>query len=820
MDGYFANTSGCYIRFCTFGAVLIDLCMSRRLLILIIILSSFFSARAQPKHTLNGYIKDASNGEALIGAAIFVKELSTGTSTNVYGFYSITLPGSNYSLEISYVGYATIHESIDLTQNIRRDIELVPIARELEEVVVTDEKEEHKATNNEMSTNKLDVGIIKKIPSFLGEADVIKGIQMLPGVSTVGEGASGFNVRGGSVGQNLVLLDEAPVYNSSHMLGFFSIFNPDAVKDVKLYKGAIPVKYGGRISSILDVRMKEGSNKKLEISGGIGTIFSRVAVEGPLIKKKASFIIAARRSYIDVLGRPFVKALQNGASLNFYDLTMKANYNISQRDRIYLSGFFGRDNFLFDKNQGFSWGNATGTLRWNHIFNQRLFANLTGLYSNYDYHLQFGKTSKDRFTWSSSISNYIFKPELTYFLNSKNELSFGAEAIYYTFIPASAVSVSNGNSRNISLDKKYNFESAFYAGNTHKIGKSLMVDYGIRFSDFNYFGPGTIYYYNDTVPGVRRSVKAERIYKNGESIVNYRNWEPRASFKVQLTPSASIKGSYNRLAQYLHLISNTTASNPLDVWNPSTNNIKPEIGDHYTLGYFRSLGKENQYEVSLEGYYKSTKNQIDYIDGANLLLNKYLEGDLLTGTGRAYGLELFAQKRTGRLNGWISYTLGRTELKVNGINRGNWYPTRYDQRHNIKVAAFYDLSKRWSVSANFVFVSGTPTTFPTSRYVVQGILVPYNANESRNNVRLPSYNRLDIAFQLDGKRTNKKGKERKNHSYWVFSAYNVYARKNPFSIYFSQTDQRTPAGQPIPSQANQLSIIGSIVPAISYNFKF
>jgi CarboxypepD_reg-like domain/TonB-dependent Receptor Plug Domain len=770
------------------------------------------------KQTLNGYIKDASNGEALIGATIFLKEVNAGAATNVYGFYSITLPAGVYSVEFSYVGYTTLRESIDLNQNVRHDIELMPSAKELQEVVVTAE-DDHKGTNNEMSTNKLDIGTIKKIPSFLGEVDVIRSLLMLPGVSTVGEGASGFNVRGGSVGQNLVLLDEAPVYNSSHMLGFFSVFNPDAVKDVKLYKGAIPVKYGGRISSILDVRMKEGNNKKLEVSGGIGTIFSRVAIEGPLLKKKASFIIAARRSYIDVLARPFVKALQNGASLNFYDLTAKVNYNINPRNRVYVSSFFGRDNFLFDSNQGFSWGNATGTLRWNHIFNQRLFSNLTALYSNYDYHLQFGKNDTDKFTWNSSISNYIFKPEFTYYINSKNELSFGAEAIYYTFVPANAVSISNGDSQNISLTKKYNFESALYVGNSQKFGSALLVDYGLRFSNFNYFGPGTVYTYNDTIAGVRKSVKEERNYGHGQSIANYHNWEPRASFKVQLSPQSSIKGSYNRMAQYLHLISNTTASNPLDVWNPSTNNIKPEIGSQYTVGYFKNLGKENQYEVSIEAYYKRTLNQIDYIDGADLLLNKYLEGDLLSGVGRAYGLEFFAQKKTGRFNGWVSYTLGHTELKVNGINKGNWYATRYDQRHNLKVAAFYDLTKRWTVSANFVFVSGTPTTFPTSRYVVQGILIPYNANDSRNNVRLPSYNRLDIAFRLDGRRL-RKGKERKNHDYWVFSAYNVYARKNPFSIYFSQADQRTPAGQPIPSQASQLSIIGSIVPAISYNFNF
>jgi len=794
--------------------------MSRNLYLISVLylLIPFVVANAQTKNTLNGYVKDKSNGEALIGATVFIKELKTGTATNVYGFYSITVPAGSYTLDFSYVGYTTIRQLLDLANSIRLDIELSPEARELQEVVVTDEEEEQKAINKEMSTNKLDIGTIKKIPAFLGEVDVIKSLQMLPGVSTVGDGASGFNVRGGSVGQNLVLLDEAPVYNASHMLGFFSVFNPDAVKDVKLYKGAIPVKYGGRISSILDVRMKEGNSKKLEVSGGVGTIFTRLAVEGPLIKDKASFIIAARRSYIDVLARPFVKALQNGEGLNFYDLSVKANYNISRRDHIYVSGFFGRDNFMFDKDQGFNWGNSTGTARWNHIFNRRLFANFTGVYSNYDYHLKFGSKSGDQFTWNSSISNYILKPDLTYFINSKNELSFGAEAIYYTFVPANAVSISKGESRDISLDKKFNFESAVYVGNSQKIG-ALTVDYALRFSNFNYFGPGSSYSYNDTIPGIRKSVTGVKMYKEGRPIATYHTWEPRASFKAQLTPNSSIKGSYNRMAQYLHLISNTTASNPLDVWNPSTNNIRPELANQFTLGYFRSLGKEAQYEVSAEGYYRRTGNQIDYIDGADLLLNKYLEGDLLSGVGRAYGIELYAQKKTGRLTGWVSYTLGHTELKVNGINRGNWYSTRYDQRHNLKVAAFYDITKRWSASANFIFVSGTPTTFPTSRYVVQGILIPYNANESRNNVRLPGYNRLDISFRLEGK-VSKRGKVRKNHDHWVFSVYNVYARKNPFSIYFAQTDQRTPAGQPIPSQASQLSIIGTLVPAISYNFKF
>ena len=520
----------------------------------------------------------------------------------------------------------------------------------------------------------------------------------------------------------------------------------------------------------------------MEVSGGVGTIFSRVAVEGPLIKDKASFIVAARRSYIDVLARPFVKSLQNGAGLNFYDLTVKTNYNISQRDHVYLSGFFGRDNFLFDANQGFSWGNTTGTLRWNHIFNRRLFANLTGVYSNYDYHLKFGKKTSDQFTWNSSISNYIFKPELTYFINSRNELSFGAEAIYYTFVPANAVSVSNGESSDISLDKKYNFESAIYAGNSQKIGKEITVDYGLRFSNFNYFGPGSSYSYNDTIPGIRKSPIKEVNYSTGESIATYHNWEPRASFKVQVTPNSSIKGSYNRMAQYLHLISNTTASNPLDVWNPSTNNIKPELANQFTLGYFRSLGKETQYEVSVEGYYRRTQNQIDYIDGADLLLNKYLEGDLLSGIGRAYGVELYAQKKTGRLTGWVSYTLGHTELKVNGINRGNWYSTRYDQRHNLKVAAFYDITKRWSASANFIFVSGTPTTFPTSRYVVQGIPHPLQCKRIAEQCEVAQLQPVGYIVPARGQAIETRQRKKEPRLLGVFGLQCVRTEKSIFDL--------------------------------------
>ncbi len=774
---------------------------------------------AQEKFTINGTIKDSSNGEILIGATVYILEIKNGGITNEYGFYSITLPPATYTVRVSYIGYAETFKIIVLDKNIQQSIELAPDSQQLEEVVVKAELEQADVQNTEMSTNRLEMKTILKIPALFGEADVVRSLLLLPGVSTVGEGASGYNVRGGSVGQNLILLDEAPVYNSSHLFGFFSVFNPDAVKDAKLYKGAIPARYGGRLASILDVRMKDGNSKKFETTGGIGSIFSRLTFEGPIIKDKMSFIVAARRSYADVLAAPFVKLLKNGGALNFYDLTLKTNYIINRKNRLYLSGYFGKDNFKFDKAQGFNWGNATSSLRWNHLFNERLFSNLTLIYSKYDYALQFGKDESNQFKWNSSISNFILKPQFTYFVNSKNELNFGGEATYYTFEPANIVGSTNGQVLDVSIEKKYNLETAFHIGNSQRLSDVFSIDYGIRFSNFQYLGPGTAYYYNDTIPGIRRTVIGSKKYESGKAIATYNNLEPRFSFKVQANELSSIKGSYNRMVQYLHLISNTTASNPLDIWNPSSNNLKPQIGDQYTLGYFKDLGKTRQYEVSAEVYLKNTQNQIDYINGAEVLVNPHLEGDLLSGLGRAYGVETYFQKKTGRLAGWISYTLGKSELKVDGINNNLWYNTRYNQTHNFKAAAFYDINARWSVAGNFVYLSGTPTTFPTSRVMEQGILLPHNANNSRNNVELPSYHRLDVSFTLQGKKM-KNGKQRKNSDYWVFSVYNVYARKNPFSIYFSQNDKRAPQGQAIQSQATQLSIIGTIVPSVSYNFKF
>jgi len=775
--------------------------------------------------TLSGYIKDASNGEALIGSSVFVKEISGGTVSNVYGFYSITLPPGTYNVDFSYIGFSTIKKTFVLDKDIRFEVELDAGSEQLQEVVITGEAVDENVSSLEMSVAELDIQSIKKVPVFAGEVDIIKSIQLLPGVSSVGEGSSGFNVRGGSVGQNLVLLDEAPVYQSSHLFGFFSVFNPDAVKDVKLYKGGIPSKYGGRLSSILDIKMKEGNNKKFTVNGGLGTVFSRLSLEGPIKKDKSSFIIAARRSYADVLAKPFTDVLDDGAALFFYDLTAKANFNIDDKNRVFVSSYLGRDVFRFDERQGFDWGNQTATIRWNHLFNNRLFSNYTLFYSNYDYGFAFGENDMDKFEWDSKIITYNFKPEFTYFLNKDNELSFGGEILLYRFKPASAIGVSDGDVTNISLDERKSLESALYISNDQKISEKLSVTYGLRYSMFSYLGDGTVYTYGDALAGERRPLISSRETDDWETVQTYNNLEPRASFRYKLNENSSIKGSYNRMNQYIHLISNTVAATPIDVWQPSTNNIKPQQGDQVALGYFRNL-KDNAYETSAEVYYRATDNQIDYIDDADIFINEFLEADLLSGIGRAYGLELYVAKKKGRLNGWISYTLGKSELKVDGINfgsnvsdrTGDWYPTRYDQRHNLKITANYDLNDRKSLSANFSYISGTPTTFPTSRYTVQNFVVPHNFTNGRNNFRIPAYHRLDVSYTIKNVFIGKKGK--KGEDSLVLSVYNVYNRRNAFAIYFSQGTDRPAVGQPIQTTANQVSILGSFIPAFSYNFKF
>ena len=780
-----------------------------RLYLLIFLFAFVTSVSAQEKFTLKGYLIDASNGETLIGANVFIKELTTGSTSNEYGFYSISIPAGDYTLEYSYLGYQTVERSISLSENISLDIEFVPEGIQIEEIVVKGEAENANVSETEMSTDKLDIGTIQKMPTLLGEVEILRSIQLLPGVSSVGEGASGFNVRGGSIDQNLVLLDEAPVYNSSHLFGFFSVFNPDAVKDVKLFKGGIPSRYGGRLSSILDVRMKEGNSKRVALSGGVGAIFSRFAVEGPIIQDKASFIVAGRRSYADILARPFLTEELDGSALNFYDLTLKANYKVSDKDRLFLSGYFGRDNFEFGDQAGFNWGNQTATLRWNHLFGDKLFSNLTLYTSDYDYVISFGADSDNRFDWDARIVNYSAKPEFSLFLTPDNQVRFGGQAIFYKFEPGNAIGVSEGEVLDISLDNKFAIEGALFIENEVDISPSFTVNYGLRWSYFNYTGEGLAYEFGEpTEVGLRRPFTEATFFDQWESIETYNNFEPRLSMKYQLSDDKSIKASYNRTVQYIHLISNTTASTPVDIWQPSTNNLEPQRADQVALGYFQNL-KDNSYEFSAEIYYKRFIDLLDYIDGADILLNEFLEGDLLSGDGRAYGLELLFKKKAGAFTGWASYTLARSERRIEGINNNEWYASRFDQTHNLSLTTFYDLNDRWSFSSNFALISGTPTTFPTSRFTQQGFIVPHNTFESRNNVRIPIYHRLDISATLQGKNNPTK----RWQSEWIFSIYNVYSKRNPFSIFFRQDN----AGL---SEAIRLSIIGNFIPSVSYNFKF
>ncbi len=762
---------------------------------------------AQKKATLSGYIKDAKSGETLIGATVYTQ--NSGATSNVYGFYSISLPPGSYVFKISFLGYETIYDTLDLSADMRRDYELKEDNIQLSEVEISDVREDENIKSVEMSTMKMDIKTMLKMPALLGEVDLVRNLQLLPGVSTVGEGASGFNVRGGGVGENLVLLDEAVVYNSAHLFGFFSVFNPDAVKDVKLIKGGIPARYGERNSAILDVRMKEGNNKKFSAQGGIGLIFSRLTLEAPIVKNKGSFIVAARRSYLDVLARPFLPDNLRGTSFYFYDLTAKANYELGPKDKIYLSGYYGRD--VFGANFKFNWGNTTTTLRWNHLFSDRLFSNVSAVYSNYVYNLGFTTNGgDDSFDWTSRIINYSLKPQLTYFINQKNEFNFGGLFTLYDFRPGVANIASSGVKRTIGLESKYGAEFGLYISNQTTLTDKLSGEVGFRLSGFSYLGAGEAYTFSDAPAGERRPVASTQVFDQWEPIKTYITPEPRISLKYEIGNSTSLKTSYNRMAQYLHLVSNTTASTPLDVWTPSTNNIRPSIADQIALGIFKNF-KNNLYETSVELYYKEYQNSLDYVDGADLRLNRYLEGDLLAGIGRAYGAEFYVKKTRGKINGWISYTLARTERKVEGINKGDWFPTRFDRTHNLAIVGFYEYNHRWSFSTGITFSTGTPATFPTNRLSIHGYYIPHNADEARNNYRIPAYFRADISATLQGKRRE----GRKNQDFWTFSIYNLTARRNPFSIYFQPNPDNFSQ-----TQAIRYSVIGTFVPAVSYNFKF
>ncbi|ATL49437.1 hypothetical protein COR50_20910 [Chitinophaga caeni] len=767
---------------------------------------------AQQKFTVSGYVKDAKNGESLIGISISIAGTSTGTISNEYGFYSLTLPAGEHELQYSYIGYSTQKMKVLLDSNKKIDIKLETSNSQLNEVVITGKEQDKNINTIATSVNRLDIKELKQLPTFMGEVDVLRAIQTLPGVTTVGEGSSGFNVRGGATDENLILLDEAPVYNATHMLGFFSVFNPDAVKSLNLMKGGFPAEYGGRTSSVLDIRMKDGNNQNFTMNGGISNVFSRLSLEGPIKKDKSSFIVAARRSYIDVLMKPFLKGDLKDTKLYFYDLTAKANFKLNKNNSLFVSGYFGRDVFGFGKQAKFDWGNTTTTVRWNHIFNDRLFLNMTTYYSQYDYSLSFStkpeEDTQQGYDWTSNIINYGVKPAFTYYINSNNTLHFGLQSVYYTFKPGKGVGSEDDRKNVIELQHQHALESGLYLDHEFKIGNKFGIQYGARVSGFQYMGKGTAYYYADTTAGIRKRLVGSKEYGSGEVIKDYYYFEPRLSTKLSVSPTSTVKLAYARTTQFMHQLSNTASPTPLDIWTPSTNNVEPQVADQVTAGYFYAT-PNNAIEISAEVFYKWMDNQLDYINNAKLQLNQYIEADLLPSKGRAYGLELYAKKELGKTTGWISYTLSRTERKTEGISLNEWYLNRYDRTHNLNMVVNHSLSKRSSVSANFVYASGTPGTYADARLEFQDWDIPYNTTDKRNNYRLPAFHRLDLSYTLKGKHKKRWQGE------WVFSIYNVYARRNAYTIYFKQD-----ADDPSKKEAVRMSIIGSIIPGITYNFKF
>jgi hypothetical protein len=779
---------------------------------------------SQTKYTLSGIISEAVSNESMIGVNIIIPELRAGVTTNEYGFYSITLPEGTYTFEISAIGFKTIIQKIELDQNKKINFSLEEEAAQLEEVVVVENAEKLDIRKPQMSVNILATSTIKNIPVVLGEADVIKSLLLLPGVTNAGEGASGFNVRGGAVDQNLILLDEATIFNSSHLFGFFSVFNPDAIKDIKLFKGGIPARYGGRVSSVLEIFQKEGNSKELKVNGGIGAVSSRLLAEGPIVKNRGAFLFGGRASYAHL----FLPLFNIDNKAYFYDLNTKLNYRINERNNIFLSGYFGRDVFSISDVFENTYGNSVVNFRWNHLFSDKLFSNLSLIYSDYYYGLELDFVG---FRWNSGIANFNLKYDLKHYLNDRLQVNYGINNIYYSFNPG-RIEPNNSESGIIEeqLTKKYANESAAYIDVEHQLTEKLSVQLGVRLSHFIRFGQDDVFVYENDRAVVFDPVLS--IYQEAtpidtlsisrsKQLASYTNLEPRVALSYIINKDNAIKASYTRMAQYLHLLSNTSSPTPLDVWTPSGPFVKPQLLDQYAVGYFRNF-QNGKYSLETEVFYKDVANRIDYIDGANLIANEAIERVILNGQARAYGLEILFRKNEGKYTGWIAYTLSKSEQRTpgrpalitngntnleTGINQGNWYNTPYDKTHDISIYNSYELNEKWSFNMNFVYQTGQPTNYPIGKFEFQGLTVPYFG--LRNKERLPAYHRLDVSAKL----IPRKNANRKIKGEWIFSIYNLYSRRNAASINFRR-NQDTGA-----NEAVRTSIFG-IVPAVTYNFKF
>ncbi len=752
---------------------------------------------AQDKVTISGHVKDAASGEELIGATIRIVETSLGVTTNIYGFYSLTLPKGKYKIEVSYIGYTTLTEEHDLSEKKELDFELKTVASELEEITVKADKEDVMMQDAGVGTTKINVKKLETLPVFMGEKDVLKSIQLLPGISAVSEGSTGLTVRGGTPAQNLILLDEAPVYNPSHFLGFFSVFNSDALKDLTIYKGGIPAQYGSRASSVLDIYMKNGNNRKFAVSGGLGLISSRLTVEGPIVKDKGSFIASGRFTYMDWIMKAARPDQFGDLALGFWDVNLKVNYAFGKKDRVYLSGYVGRDNFAFGS-FGLSYGNYTATARWNHTFNEKLFANTSFFFSNYYYGYIIGR-SGNKFTIEAGIMDFALKQDYSYYLNPKNTLRIGWNSTYHQFQPSQLVS-ENANINSLISDKKHAIESGVYISNEMQITDKFKAVYGLRFSLFNQFGPGDIYAFDES-----NSITDTTNYLPGQHIQTYWGLEPRLALTYDILPTTKLELGYHRIHQYVHLLTNSTSAAPNDMWIPSTNIVKPQIADQVSLGIKQSF-LNDRINISVEGYYKNLQNQVDYENGADILLNAKIESQILNGRGWSYGGELLIQTRFGGFNGWISYTLSRTEYQFAEINNGQPYLAKQDRTHDIAIVGTYELKKRWVFSLAWIYQTGNAVTFPSAKYEINGQKISYFTE--RNGYRMPASHRLDIAVTFRNKIT------KRFRSSFTIGAYNVYNQYNPYSITFQENEQ-----DPTKTDAVQLSLFG-IVPTITWNFSF
>jgi hypothetical protein len=784
----------------------------------IVFISIFLSGNfcIAQKYTIYGYVKDSASGETLIGASIELKESGHSVITNNYGFYSITLPQGLYTLSCTYMGYKLQMLKINLNSNTIIDVPLASRPTVLDEVIVSSGKSN--VANNLTSQNHLETDRIKSMNSGIGEPDLLKSLQLIPGIQTSAEGSSNLSIRGGSYDQNLILLDEAPVYNASHALGFFSTFNVDAIKSVNIYKGAFPAQYGGRLSSVIDVVMKDGNNQNYQVDGGVGILDSKLGIEGPLIKNKASFIFSSRYCYagqmLNLLAGKIGSQLLNiyplrnfndNNKLNFYDLNLKVNIQTDPTDHFYLSAYTGHDLFYsypLDNENSLEWGNITGTLRWNHIFGNKIFSNLTYYYSNYNYAYSIIEDIRN-FIWKSNIKETGLKLDLSAYLNQQFNLKFGTFFSYHFFSPGEIDPLNSSSIiKSFSLDKKDALEFGFYINNDQNLSRKFILNYGLRYSAFANLGPGTVYKYNGDMTVITDST----FYKSGRIIHVYQGLEPRISLKYLINDVSSFKFAYSYTIQYLHLLNNSTVGLPTDTWMPPDNYIKPETSHQYVLGYYRTLNNDS-WELTVEAYYKTLKNIIDYKDNADLFMNTHVETLVLSGSGNSFGIEYMLEKRTGKLSGWLSYTLAKTNYTINGINNNHAFPPRFDIRHNISLTGSYILSRYWSLSSTFKLTSGGFITIPEGTYENNGASFYYYT--SRNGYELPAYHRLDLSATYSSPKNDK----RKWKSEWIFSIYNVYNHKNIYSLYVRQ-DSNTDS-----SNAYIMYLYG-VLPTISYNFKF